>query len=166
MRLLIASALLTLAAAVPAASAQEGETANSTGCGLGTMLFDGQAGMAPQILAVTTNGTSGNQTFGISSGTLGCTKDGVVRPPAEVRVLLMSSLDNLAGDVARGQGETLTSLASAMAIDEADQPHFFVALQDNFVRIFPDENVTAADVITSINAVMAQDAVLARYIDT
>jgi hypothetical protein len=165
MRLVMASALLTLALAVPAASAQEGETAGSSGCGLGTMLFDGQSGIGPQVLAVTTNGTSGNQTFGITSGTLGCTKDGVVRPPAEVRILLMSSLDNLATDVARGEGETLTSLASVMAIDEADQPRFFVSLQDNFVRIFPDENVTADEVITSINAVMAEDEVLARYVD-
>jgi hypothetical protein len=165
MRLVMASALLTLALAVPAASAQEDETASSAGCGLGTMLFDGQSGIGPQVLAVTTNGTSGNQTFGITSGTLGCTKDGVVRPPAEVRILLMSSLDNLATDVARGEGETLTSLASVMAIDEADQPRFFVSLQDNFARIFPDENVTADEVITSINAVMAEDEVLARYVD-
>jgi hypothetical protein len=165
MRLVMASALLTLALAVPAASAQEDETASSAGCGLGTMLFDGQSGIGPQVLAVTTNGTSGNQTFGITSGTLGCTKDGVVRPPAEVRILLMSSLDNLATDVARGEGETLTSLASVMAIDKADQPRFFVSLQDNFVRIFPDENVTADEVITSINAVMAEDEVLARYVD-
>lgn len=165
MRLVMASALLTLALAVPAASAQEDETASSAGCGLGTMLFDGQSGIGPQVLAVTTNGTSGNQTFGITSGTLGCTKDGVVRPPAEVRVLLMSSLDNLAADVARGQGETLVSLANLMAIDEADQQRFFVSLQGNFVRIFPSEAVTADEVITSINAVMAEDEVLARYVD-
>jgi Protein of unknown function (DUF3015) len=165
MRLVMTSALLAIALTGPAAWAQEGETANSSGCGLGTMLFDGQAGVGPQVLAVTTNGTSGNQTFGITSGTLGCTKDGVVRPPAEVRVLLMSSLDGLAADVARGQGETLASLANLMAIDEADQERFFVALQGSFVRIFPTEAVTADEVITSINAVMAEDEVLARYLD-
>ena len=165
MRMVTTSALLALALAGPAAWAQEGETANSSGCGLGTMLFDGQSGIGPQVLAVTTNGTSGNQTFGITSGTLGCTQDGVVRPPAEVRVLLMSSLDNLAADVARGQGETLVSLAGLMAIDEADQERFFVSLQGNFVRIFPSEAVTADEVITSINAVMAEDQVLARYLD-
>src|SRR5690606_21045070 len=49
------------------------------GCGLGSKLFEGQRGVAPQVLAVTTNGTFGNQTFGISSGTLGCNQDGVVR---------------------------------------------------------------------------------------
>jgi hypothetical protein len=73
MRTLIVPTVLALALATPVALAQQDETANSTGCGLGTIIFEGQKGIAPQVLAVTTNGTSGNQTFGITSGTLGCT---------------------------------------------------------------------------------------------
>jgi Protein of unknown function (DUF3015) len=164
MRTLVVPTVLALTLATPAALAQEGETANSTGCGLGTIVFEGQKGIAPQILAVTTNGTSGNQTFGISSGTLGCTQEGVVRPPTKVRMLLMSSLDNLAVDVARGDGETLTSLASLLSVEEQDRPRFFSALQNNFVRIFPNENVTAEQVLVSMNAVLAEDAVLSRYV--
>jgi Protein of unknown function (DUF3015) len=164
MRTLIVPTVLALALATPAALAQEDETANSTGCGLGTMIFEGQKGIAPQVLAVTTNGTSGNQTFGITSGTLGCTQEGVVRPPTKVRMLLMSSLDNLAVDVARGDGETLESLARALAVEQRDKHRFFVALQDNFLRIFPNENVTAEEVLVSMNAVLAEDAVLSRYV--
>jgi Protein of unknown function (DUF3015) len=164
MRTLIFPTVLVLALATPAALAQEDETANSTGCGLGTMIFEGQKGIAPQVLAVTTNGTSGNQTFGITSGTLGCTQEGVVRPPTKVRMLLMSSLDNLAVDVARGDGETLESLARALAVEQRDKRRFFVALQDNFLRIFPNENVTAEEVLVSMNAVLAEDAVLSRYV--
>ncbi|MGH8759512.1 MAG: DUF3015 family protein, partial [Burkholderiales bacterium] len=51
---------------------------NIGSCGWGAKLFDGEKGTAPQVLAVTTNGTFGNQTFGISSGTSGCTQDGTV----------------------------------------------------------------------------------------
>jgi hypothetical protein len=163
MRRLIIPAVLALAFTTQAALAQQDESASSAGCGLGTMLFEGQKGIAPQILAVTTNGTSGNQTFGISSGTLGCTQNGVVRPPTKVRVLLMSSLDSLAVDTARGHGETLQSLASLLAVEEQDQARFFVAMQDNFVRIFPSENVTADEVFASMNAVLAEDAVPSRY---
>jgi hypothetical protein len=161
----IFSAIAALAAlGTAAAQAQEqGETASSAGCGVGTILFEGQQGVGPQVLAVTTNGTFGNQTFGISSGTLGCTQDGVVRPPTAVRMLLMSSLDNLATDVARGEGETLNSLARAMAIEDPDRTVFFAALQDNFARIFPSENVTADDVFTSINAVLVDEPELRRY---
>jgi hypothetical protein len=154
---------VVVASAVAAQAQDQGETASSAGCGVGTILFEGQQGIAPQILAVTTNGTFGNQTFGISSGTLGCTQDGVVRPPTQVRMLLMSSLDNLATDVARGEGETLDSLAQAMAIENADRPVFFAALQDNFTRIFPSESVSADEVITSIDAVLVEEPTLRRY---
>jgi hypothetical protein len=36
-------------------------------------------------------------------------------------------------------------------------------MQDNFVRIFPSENVTADEVFVSMNAVLAEDPVLSRY---
>jgi hypothetical protein len=80
-----------------------------------------------------------------------------------VRVLLMSSLDSLAVDMARGDGETLQSLASLLAVQEQDKARFFVAMQDNFMRIFPSENVTADQVFASMNAVLGEDAVLSRY---
>ena len=41
------------------------------GCGLGSLIFDADSGWT-QIFAATTNGTSGNQTFGITSGTSNC----------------------------------------------------------------------------------------------
>ncbi|MFZ0256510.1 MAG: DUF3015 domain-containing protein [Gammaproteobacteria bacterium] len=169
MKKLSFAAMMGVLLVAPATQAQEqtqqqGETANSTGCGVGTMLFQGQRGVVPQVVAVTTNGTFGNQTFGISSGTLGCTQDGVIKPPAEVRMLLLSNLDNLARDVARGEGETIESLAHLMAIEESDKKHFFTTLQANFGRIFPNANVTADEVFISMRAVMTEDTLLNRYV--
>jgi hypothetical protein len=155
---------LVLVLGAHGASAQGNETASSAGCGVGTILFEGQKGPVPQILAVTTNGSLGNQTFGITTGTLGCEKDAVVRSPTKVRMLMVSSLDNLATDVARGQGETLESLASLMAVEPDHQARFFASLQSDFGRIFPSEDVTVDEVIVSINAVLAEDPVLQRYI--
>jgi Protein of unknown function (DUF3015) len=166
MRAIIASAFLILAVGAPTAWAQQGETTSSAGCGVGTILFEGQKGPVPQILAVTTNGSFGNQTFGITTGTLGCEKDGVVRSPTKVHMMVVSSLDNLAGDVARGEGETLDSLASLMAVAPQDKARFSATLQRNFTRLFPSENVTADEVIASMNAVLAEDAVLQRYVIT
>ena len=158
------AAALVLVLGAHGVAAQERETASSAGCGVGTILFEGQQGPAPQILAATTNGSFGNQTFGISSGTLGCERDAVVRSPTEVRMLLISSLDNLATDVARGEGETLDSLASLMAVEPDHRARFFASLQGDFGRIFPSEDVTADEVIVSINAVLAGDPVLQRYV--
>jgi Protein of unknown function (DUF3015) len=158
------SAVVVLALGAHGAAAQTQETASSSGCGVGTILFAGQKGPAPQILAATTNGSFGNQTFGITSGTLGCERDAVVRSPTEVRMLMISSLDNLATDVARGQGETLDSLAALMAVEPDHRARFFASLQGDFERIFPSQDVTADEVIVSINAVLAEDPVLQRYV--
>jgi hypothetical protein len=137
---------------------------DSTGCGLGTTIWAGKSGVLFQILAVTTNGTSGNQTFGITTGTLGCDKNDVIAS-AEVRQFAAVNLDNLATDIARGEGETLASLASAMEVDTPDQALMFATLKGNFTRIFPNNSVTSDQVIVSIQQVMAEDKTLARYVE-
>ncbi len=51
------------------------------GCGLGKLAwadYKNQKNIAPQVMMATTNGTFGSGTFGISSGTSGCTNDGQV----------------------------------------------------------------------------------------
>ena len=50
--------LLALAVSLPVTAFA---AANNVGsCGLGSKVFEGQKGVAPQVLAVTTNGTFGN----------------------------------------------------------------------------------------------------------
>src|SRR3569832_799200 len=100
---------------------------NNVGCGVGTIIFEGQSGVAPQVLAVTTNGTLGNQTFGISSGSLGCAKDGVVANPVKVSKNHNNKLDKLAYDMAVGKGETLESLANHIGVDSALKDAIFAA---------------------------------------
>lgn len=146
------------------AVAQEGNVADSSGCGLGTMLLKGKQGVAPQVLAITTNGTYYNQTFAISSGTSGCTKDGVIQSPSKIKVITAAQLDGLARDVAQGEGEVLDSLAEVMAIEDVDQKLFRATMQGNFERIFPSENVTADEVTQAITAVMTENASLSRYV--
>ena len=136
---------------------------NNVGCGVGTIIFEGQTGVAPQVLAVTTNGTLGNQTFGISSGTLGCAKDGVVANPVKVSMFLDNNLDKLAHDMAAGQGETLESLASLIGIDSAHKAAFFEATKAHFAEIIPSEHANTQDVVAALNQVLAQDSALAQF---
>ena len=42
------------------------------GCGLGAILLKDSKGLVMNVIAATLNGSSGNQTFGMSTGTLGC----------------------------------------------------------------------------------------------
>ena len=136
---------------------------NNTGCGVGSIIFKGQSGVAPQVLAVTTNGTLGNQTFGISSGTLGCATDGVVDTPVMVSMFINTNLDRLAHDMAAGDGEALESLASLIGVDDAHKAAFFAATKAHFAEIIPSENTNTQDVIDALNHVLAANSELARY---
>ncbi len=135
--------------------------ADNTGCGAGTVLFNGQAGLAPQVLAVTTNSIFFNQTFGITFGTLGCTQDGVVKSP--VAMFTGSNMDRLAREMSVGEGEALETLAELIGIDPAHKSAFNHTVKANFDTIFPTADVTAEQVLDALHQVMAQDAVLARY---
>jgi len=133
------------------------------GCGWGSKLFAGQKGIAPQVLAVTTNGTSGNQTFGITSGTSGCQQDGVVSSAWKTAAYLDANMNKLALDMSRGGGESLSSLASLMEVSSEDSARFNTALQANFSNIFTSTEVSSVTVSQNLKSVLANDTVLAKY---
>ncbi|HRH91079.1 MAG TPA: DUF3015 family protein [Agitococcus sp.] len=133
------------------------------GCGWGTMVWAGQSGVAPKVLAATTNGTSYNQTFGITSGTAGCQADGVITSRARLSMFMSTNSERLARDMSVGRGETLEVLANLLKIKAEDKTTFFQATQTHFGKIFAPENKTAGDVLAALNKVMAQDSKLAAY---
>ncbi|RSD30208.1 DUF3015 domain-containing protein [Vibrio pectenicida] len=136
---------------------------NDVGCGLGTMVFDGNEGKVSKILAATTNGTSGNQTFGITFGTLGCDGTGKVTSSQKLAMFIDGNIDNLARDMAKGQGETLATLSEVWGINEADKATFNSMVQENFAQVFVSENVTSQQVFTNLNQMVASDTKLANY---
>ncbi|MGC9422603.1 MULTISPECIES: DUF3015 domain-containing protein [Vibrio] len=133
------------------------------GCGLGTMIFDGQQGKVFKVLGATTNGTSGNQTFGITFGTLGCDGTGTIDSAQKLALFIDGNLDNLARDIARGEGETLATLAEVWGIQEADKATFNHMAKENFAHVFESENVTSQQVFANLNTLVAQDPALAAY---
>ena len=126
---------------------------DSTGCGLGSMAWRGQSGILPQVAAVTTNGTFGTQTFGITFGTSGCDPNGRVTGGTQKMVLafLENNLEQFAMDAAAGQGETLTTLAGIMNMDEKTVAE---KTYQNFAVLFPNENVDAVDVTLKFYQIM------------
>jgi hypothetical protein len=136
---------------------------DNVGCGLGSTLFDGQDGTGSQVMAVTTNGTSGNQTFGISSGTLGCQEGGVVTASAAVNMFAGNNLDSLSRDMSIGQGEALESLATLMKIKAEDKSTFFSTARANYGKIFSADDITAGKMLDNLYLVMAEQDTLAHY---
>jgi len=136
---------------------------NNVGCGLGSMLFEGSSGVMMQSLAASTNGIAGNQTFGITSGTLGCAKDGVVQKYAAADAFMGANIDKVARDMSVGQGEALETLADSMGVKSADKARFFEVSKANFDAIFTSPSITSDEVMINLGKVMANDSKLAAY---
>lgn len=134
------------------------------GCGWGNMLFEGSSGLPAHLLATIVNGTSGNATFGMTSGTNGCDTSGELTYSGESLLAMNGVLEEVAQDMAVGQGEALNALTVAMQIDPADRPHFNAVMHENFVDIFPRDDVSAAEVMDNINRVMESDPRLSQYV--
>lgn len=132
-------------------------------CGWGSKLFSGQKGIAPQVLAVTTNGTSGNQTFAITSGTSGCTQDGVVTSNWKTAAFIDGNMNRLAVDMSRGQGESLSAMAALIGVEGSDTVAFNSAMQKNFTSIFSSSEVTSLEVAAAIKSALSADESLAQY---
>lgn len=157
MKKMIAAAVL---AAMPFTAAQADPDA---GCGLGSMIFAGKTGLTFKVLAATTNGSSGNQTFGMSFGTLGCDGKGTVTSREKISMFIDNNLDNLARDMSRGEGESLDTLAALWGMDSAEKAQLSTLAKNNFGQVFSSESVTAQDVVNNLNALMADDQALSQY---
>lgn len=132
-------------------------------CGWGSKLFEGDRGIAPQVLAATTNGSSGNQTFAITSGTSGCTKDGVVNSNWKTVMFIEENTHKLARDISAGRGETLDALANLLGMEESAKPVFFKAAQASFSDIFPHEDITSREVAANLRRVLLEQESLSRF---
>jgi hypothetical protein len=141
-----------------------GNPDNGPGCGLGKLAwmdYGGQKQIAPQVMMATTNGTFGSQTFGISSGTSGCTNDGVIMKNKHVS-MATSSFDSLRQEMAQGGGEHLASLATLLGVPEKDQPAFFALVQEKYTTLMESEQTTPLAMLQALQAAMAEHPVLAK----
>lgn len=148
-KILLASAVFSVALMAGAPSF----AIDSTGCGLGSMAWRGQSGMVPQVLAVTTNGLFGSQTFGITTGTSGCDPEGRITGGTQRMLLAFveNNMEQIAMDVAAGNGETLETMAGIMNVDAktlASKTH------NQFAVLFPSADVEAVDVTLKLFEIM------------
>jgi len=168
MKKLIATSLLLIAPvlAYGAGAPVSGRSASvdaGSGCGLGTLLFDGNSGVGAHAVAMTTNSFLFNNTFGMSSGTLGCDSSTPVRYRGE-HLYISANMTRLAEDMSRGQGEVLAGLAEVMKIAPADKQAFYALTQRNFDRIYTSEAATSEQVVAALVKAMKADGVLAKYV--
>ncbi len=145
MKFIIIIALLAFSAAALAEKPY-----GMAGCGWGSQMM-GKEGN--QILAVTTNGTSGNQTFGISSGTSNCVT--ATDTTAKIKNFIEANYESLVTDMAKGRGDSVTTLSGFYGCDTAE---FTTKLQDNFEAVTPADDDATKMMININNVIQDSDS--------
>ena len=146
--------LLPVAALLAAVSLQAADDLRANvGVGFGTVIFEGQQGLLSQVCAATTNG-SYTQTFAITSGTLGARPWSGLVSNGQVQTFVRENMDQLAREMAAGQGESVDTLAELIAIPAAERAVFAKNLQAQFGVIYASPTITSTEVVENLAKVV------------
>lgn len=135
------------------------------GCGLGKLAwgdYKGQKEIAPQVLMATTNGTFWSQTFGISTGTSGCTNDGKIMGDSKTVMFAELNFENLSQEMAQGHGEHLASMATLMGVPAEHQAEFFAMTQERYTSLVKAGEASPVAMVKALNDAVAAHPVLAK----
>ena len=105
------------------------------GCGLGSVLMGKRS---VQIFASTTNGTSSNQWFAISAGSLNCVDSPTAEVAGRMDQFILVNRSQVQGDIARGNGETIAALGTFMGCSSSPA-EIGSELKANYSGIFVEE---------------------------
>jgi len=154
-KLSVVAAVVAVTLVLVGSAFAAGQAHQNTGCGLGTMLFKGNAdnSVILQSFQATTNGIYGNQTFGITTGTSDCAQPKNFVSNQQLNEFMVANMDNLARDIAQGRGETLDTFAELLGVPAEKRPEFYGQLQSGFAKIFTSPGVQMASVMDNISTV-------------
>ena len=147
-----------------AMAAATGNPDTGPGCGLGKLAWQNyphQKTIGVQVMEATTNAW-GMNTFAISSGTSGCTNDGQFWASEKINAFAALNFDNLAQDMAQGQGEHLSSLATLMGIPADQQPAFFAMTQEKYALLVKAGESSPAAMVKALNDAVATNPMLTK----
>ena len=161
MRKLALGGMVVGLAMLGAASVAHAQGYGMAGCGLGTYVFKDNTTGA-QILAATTNGTFGSQTFGITSGTSNCTSGGVVKAQREQAAFAEVNFQDLKRNMAAGGGEFLTSFATLLGCEDSAKPALAKMTQSKYESILPTEQTTPMQMLSGVKTQIKADARLSQ----
>lgn len=131
--------------------------AGDAGCGLGGQVIKSNTKLA-QLGATFLNGLSGNQTFGISSGTSGCTANGLVQNDKQIEYFVEVNQEQLTREIAQGHGEKVQTLAALNGCATEQQVSAFTAkAQAQFKTLVPAANTTAVDFVHNMKSAAIAD---------
>ena len=117
------------------------------GCGFGSQLMGADNN---QVFASTTNGTSWNQTFGITSGTSNCLEPTKMAALNAQQKFMADNYSILSKEMAQGDGETLRAFSNTFGCKKEVYNDFAAKMQSSYSRIFiAPGSMAALDVVQS-----------------
>ncbi len=156
MKKLIGIILATVLLSVPVAMAD-----NGSGCGLGKQVWIGQSGIVAHILAALTNESISPASTSITSGTSGCSADGVILNEKEQEVFVAVNMHRLSQEMAQGKGQYLQSLAGLMGCTSAVYIEFAEMTKDKYRVLFESGNTGTSDLLSGLRHEIATNPKLA-----
>ncbi len=149
-------AVFTLALLMFASTAFAASARQNTGCGLGTVLWKNKAdgSSLSQALQATTNGMA-SQTFAITSGTMDCSEPAHFANNERLKEFVVANMDNLAKDIAVGNGESLNTFNELLQIPTNERGEFALKLHNSFDNIFTHDKIAYAEMMNNVVAVTA-----------
>lgn len=130
------------------------------GCGLGSLLFGNSPSKMAQTSAGTTNGTSTNQAFGISSGTSNCDATGIVLAEKAPEVFVAKNYASLVKDMAAGQGEHFVAFAGLLGCSAEASARLVEYTHQHYSTVVSGDTVPG-QTLEAIRAGIADDPELA-----
>lgn len=117
----------------------------SNGCGLGW-----QVTKKMSMVATTTRNTTNSivpNTFGMTSGTLGCTRHSVVKKDKAPEHFAEANYESLLAEMAMGQGEALHAFSQTLGCDSQQLGQM---VQKNYSVIVPQVGVSPSQLLAPI----------------
>lgn len=131
--------------------------AGDAGCGLGSLIISKNS-KGLQLLAATTNGSFGSQTFGITFGTSNCSSSGIVQNDKQIQYFVEVNQSELTREMAQGHGEKLSTLAALNGcMSETQISAFNVKAQSSFGTIVPSAKTSAVDFVNNMKSAAVAD---------
>lgn len=160
--------IMVACAAPSGVYAAAGTMEGGPGCGLGAMLWADSITKKHilQQSSIATTNLTGFQTFGITSGTSGCTNDGVVARKETVNVFVGANFDDLLQEMAQGSGEHLTSLATLIGIPAPLHPHFFRLSQQHSAVLIRRDQATPMALLRHLYEAIEGHPLLRKTLET
>lgn len=136
---------------------QQVYAAGDAGCGLGSLVIQRNTKLM-QLFAITTNGSFGSQTFGITSGTSNCSSSGIVKNDKQIQYFVEANQDDITREMAQGHGDKLSTLAALHGCStDQSVAGFSTAAQAHFEQIVPSAKVNAVDMVRNLKATSIAD---------